>query len=100
MSKRHHDAEDVEFEWSFTKMMITLVLFIGGIGCIAVGFTPFVQNTAGTQDFANIGFMALIIFFMFGFFKIRKYSRFVFWAACFTLIIYTNVMFLFYETLF
>ena len=100
MSKRSYEVESTRLEWTFNKMVIVLSLFIGGFGCIIIGLVPFIQNIAGAQDLANVGFMALIIFFMLGFFKVKKYSRFVFWAACFTLVLYTNVMFLFYESIF
>lgn len=101
MSKESgHESEEHDFRLNFSKKMIALALFVGGFGCIAIGVTPFIKNIAGPQDLANVGFMALIFFFMFAFIKVKKYSRFVFWAACFTLILYTDIMFLFYESLF
>lgn len=89
-----------EHRWSAFQISFSLLLFAGGIGCIVMGALPFIQQMAGRKNIANIGFMVLIAMFMLGFFKVKRTGRFLFWAMGFTLILYTNLMFLFYDNLF
>lgn len=89
-----------EQRMSITRGVVAFALFLGGAACIGLGILPFINNEAGLPDFADLGFIVLILFFMGAYFKATKTSRFLFWAACFSLIIYTNLMFLFYGTLF
>lgn len=103
-SSRHSNASrqlnSEGIHWSFTKIIITLALLGGGIACIVLGVMPFVTASQATKDYANIGFILLISIFIFGFFKVRKTSRFIFWSLAFALVLYANLMFIFYETLF
>ncbi|KAI5168662.1 hypothetical protein PAEPH01_0315 [Pancytospora epiphaga] len=93
-------AHRKNIHWSLSKMTIVTCLFAGSATCMVIGLKPFFNKEAEQKDLANIGFILLMLLFIFGFFKVRKESRFIFWAACFALILYSNVMFLFYETLF
>lgn len=88
-----------KIKWSPTLIVACLILYVLGFVCIGVGIEPFVSGVYRAKDFANIGFMLLIIFFMLAFFKIHKNSRLIFWICSFSIIIYTDLMFSFYETL-
>lgn len=94
------EEKETRLEWSTPKFITTCALFAGGFLCVGLGISPFVSGEAELKDLANIGFMILILFFMGAFFKVRKNSRFIFWSACFLLILYADAMFMFYETLF
>lgn len=89
-----------KIEWTLTRIISTIVLFSLGGTCLFLGIKPFIDGFYEAKDFANIGFIVLIVAFMVAFFKIHKPSRLIFWMGCFLLIIYTNIMFIFYEDLF
>ena len=101
-SGEHSDSRERQggVNWTVTKIFIAVLLIGGGIGCIAWGLVPFFNGLYESKDFANIGFVVLILVFIGGITKVRKTSRFVFWSLCFALILYADLMFLFYEDLF
>lgn len=94
------DGERVGMHWTFVRLLTAFFLFLGATLCLVAGLYPFYEGFPEAKDYANIGFVLLLVLFMGSFIKVRKSSRFFFWSLCFALTIYANAIFLYYEDLF
>lgn len=93
------DDEDC-IRWSFSKILMTILLFfLGGAG-IYMTLSPLLEGDYSFKSLANILFTASIIFYMLSFMRVRKGYHLLFWSTSFSITILTAVLFLNYESLF
>ncbi len=86
-------------DWSFLKIIITILLYTLGTYYIYQGIVPIIQGWATGKEYAFISFVILIILSMISIFWVSTNGRFYVWAGAFGLVLYSSTMFWFYETL-
>lgn len=86
--------------WSAFKILITLTLMGLAGYCIYMAFEPILDSDYSLKSWVNLVFAALMVFFIFSIFKVRRNYQFVFWACSFGMLIFVSAMFFNYDSLF
>ncbi|ORD98348.1 hypothetical protein A0H76_2671 [Hepatospora eriocheir] len=93
-----NDIQNVKkLDWTNTKVILGLSLYLIGLFYLIAGIKPILDVMAEKREFLNLGFLALIIFFMMAAFKMKKNSHYYLWASAFGLVLYSETMYWFYE---
>jgi len=98
MTKSTESEKRFHFGWKGT---IFILLVITGIGILGyIGLSPIILGEMTGKDLANIGFIVLYVIYIIEIFRVDGSVDFFFWLTSIVLILYTNALFLFYESLF
>ncbi|KAL6120720.1 hypothetical protein NUSPORA_02505 [Nucleospora cyclopteri] len=87
-------------KYTLPKIITVILLYSLGIFCIVISVKPFIDDIAELKDYANIGFILLIVFFMAAIVKVKRNRYFYMWAGSFTLCLYSEILLVFYEDIF
>lgn len=89
-----------KIQWSPMKVLFTLLLFGCGVALIITGVYPFFDMMIELKSFANLLFVALIVFYMYSFHSVKKMSSYIFWSTSYSLFLSATFLFFFYEEIF
>lgn len=80
--------------------MISAILLAVSVGFIIYVLIPFIEGFIELQNFANLLFVILHVFYMFNVATLKKKSQWVFWVASYLILDAASILFVFYDSIF
>lgn len=89
-----------KIKWTYIKVIIAMILFIGGVLCVLLGINPLIDMTYDLKSFSNLVFVVFHVYYLFSFTAVNTNSDFIFWSSSYCLLIITSIMFYYYDDIF
>lgn len=99
-SYRVHSHRGHGLTWSGSRIMISGALLAVSVGFIIYVLVPFIEGFVEIQNFANLLFVILHVFYMFNVTTLKNKKQWVFWVMSYLLVDAASILFVFYDEIF
>ncbi|KRH93915.1 hypothetical protein M153_490000206 [Pseudoloma neurophilia] len=95
--KSHHSRG---LRWTGFRLLISGTLILTSVAFIISVLIPFIEGFIEPENFAQLLFVLLHIFYMFNVMTLQNKSQWVFWVMSYVIVIAASGLFLFYDSIF
>lgn len=95
-SRRRHK----DLRWTPFRLLISGVLLAGSVAFIIYVLIPFIEGFVEMQNFANLLFVILHVFYMFNVTTLKNKKQWVFWVMSYLIVNAASILFVFYDSIF
>lgn len=94
--RRHHRG----LKWTGFRIAITAILMLVSVAFMIYVLIPFIEGFIEVQNFANLLFVLLHVFYMFNVTALKNKKQWVFWVMSYLLVDAASILFVFYDSIF
>lgn len=99
-SHSHKTRHPRRLRWTGFRIFISGMLLLTSIAFIIYVLVPFIEGFIEPENFANLLFVILHVFYMFNIMTLKTKKQWVFWVMSYLLVDAASIVFVFYDSLF
>lgn len=96
----HKTKHSRRLRWTGFRIFISGMLLTVSVAFMIYVLIPFIEGFIEPQNFANLLFVLLHVFYMFNIMTLETKKQWVFWVMSYVLVDAASIVFIFYDTLF